>query len=139
MSLRVRLLALRVVHLAEDDPDAHPEEGEDGAHPAGVPLGQVVVHRDDVDALAGEAVEVRGGNAGQGFPFAGLHLRDPPLVEDDGAHELHVEDPLSELPARRLAHQGVCLGEKGIDPLSAAEALAELRGLLREVANPRIP
>ena len=50
--LGVGLLALRVVHLAEDDPDAHPQEPEDGPHPSRVALGQVVVDGDDVHAFA---------------------------------------------------------------------------------------
>ena len=40
--------------------DAKAEKAVDLAHPLAVALGEVVVHRDDVDALAREGVEVGG-------------------------------------------------------------------------------
>ena len=51
-------LALLVVEAVDDDADGQPEEAVDLAHPFGVALGEVVVDGDDVDALAGERVEI---------------------------------------------------------------------------------
>ena len=76
MSRRVRDLALGVVQLVLDDADRHPEEAVDPAHPLGVASRQVVVDRDDVDALAFERVEVRGQRRDERLAFARLHLGD---------------------------------------------------------------
>ncbi len=43
------------VHLGQDRPDLEAQEVVDPAHLLGLELRQVVVHRDDVDALAGDA------------------------------------------------------------------------------------
>src|SRR3712207_8091906 len=43
---------------------------------SGVAPGQVVVNGDDVDALAGEGVEVNGHGSGERLPLASLHLGD---------------------------------------------------------------
>ena len=76
------------------------------AHPLGVAAGEVVVHRDDVDAAAGERVEVRGQRRDQRLAFAGAHLGDAALVEDHAADELHVVVALADHPARGLADEG---------------------------------
>ena len=52
--------ALVVVEVVDDDADGEAEELVDLAHPLGVALGQVVVHRDHVDAVAGQRVQVAG-------------------------------------------------------------------------------
>jgi len=46
------------VHVALNEPRADAQPLEDGRHPLAVAAGQVVVDGDDVDALAGQAVEV---------------------------------------------------------------------------------
>ena len=83
--------------------------------------------------LPGEAVQVGGGNAREGLSFARLHLGDPALVQDDGAHELHVEDALPQLPPRRLAHQRVRFGQERVQRLALRDPAAELVGLRREI------
>ena len=47
---------LAVVDLGDDDADLEPEEPVDLAHPLGVALGEVVVHRDEVHALPASAL-----------------------------------------------------------------------------------
>ena len=76
---------------------------EDGAHPLRVALGQVVVDRDDVDAAAGHRVERGRERRHERLALAGLHLRDPALVEDDAAHQLDVERAHAQLAAADLA------------------------------------
>ena len=53
----------------------------DGAHPLGVALGQIVVHRHQMGALAFQRVQVQGQGSDQRLSLAGLHLRDLALVE----------------------------------------------------------
>ena len=99
-------LALLVVQPVHDHPDRQPEEVVDLAHPFGVALGEVVVHRHHMHPAAAQRVEIHRKRRHQRLAFAGLHLRDPPLVQDHPADELHVEVPLPQRPHRRLTAGG---------------------------------
>ncbi len=87
----VGLAALGIIQIMNNYPHRKAEEAVDLAHPLGVALGEVVVDGDDVDAVAGERVEVAGKGGDEGLAFAGLHLGDLALVEDHAADELDVE------------------------------------------------
>ena len=105
-------LALGVVQIVLDDADGHAEEPVDPAHPLGVAAGQVVVHRDDVDALAGEGVEVGGQRGDQRLAFAGLHLGDLAAMEDHAADQLDVEMPHVQRAAAGFADHGEGFGQQ---------------------------
>ncbi len=81
------LVGLHVLQHA----DREPEEVVDRAHPLGVATREVVVHRDDVDALAGERVERDGERRGQGLALTRLHLGDLARVQHHAADHLNVE------------------------------------------------
>ena len=98
------------------------------AHPLGVALGQVVVDRDDVHALAGERVEVRGQGADQGLALTGLHLGDVAEVQRRAAHDLDVVVALAEHPLGRLADGGERLGQQVVEGLAVGVALLVLVG-----------
>jgi len=102
-------------------------------HPRPVAAGEVVVHRHDVDPPH-EGVEVGGHGRDEGLPFPRLHLRDPPLVEDDRPHHLNVERAEPDRAGGRLAHRGERLGEEIIGGLPRGEAGAELVSLRAEVS-----
>ncbi len=89
-------LALLVVELVHDHADAEAEERVDLAHPLGVALGEVVVHRHDMHALAFEGVEIDRQGGDQRLAFAGLHLGDLALMKHHAALELDVEVTLAE-------------------------------------------
>jgi hypothetical protein len=59
-----------------------------------------------VRAAAGEAVEVERKARDERLALAGLHLGDVALVEDDPAHELHVEHALVRRALAGLADGG---------------------------------
>ena len=101
----------------------------DAAHPLGVEPGQVVVDRDEVDALAAEPVEVDRQRGDEGLALAGLHLGDPAEVQRGAAHQLHVEVALADHPAGRLAGDGERLDQQIVERGAVGEALAELVGL----------
>ena len=82
-------------HIVNNQTHAQPHKPVDLAHPLRVTLGQIVVDGDDVDALALEGVQIGRQNCNQGFAFAGLHLRDTALVQDDAADQL---DPIGPHP-----------------------------------------
>ena len=98
-----------------DDADGQAEELVDAAHPLGVAAGQVVVDGDDVDAAAGEGVEVDGERGHERLPFARLHLGDLAAVQDDAAHELDVEVAHVEHALARLAADREGLGEEVVE------------------------
>ena len=99
------------------------------AHPLGVAAGQVVVDRDDVDALAGERVQVGRQRRDERLAFAGLHLGDAAAVQHHAADELHVEVPHVEHAAAGLADDARRLGQQVVERLALVGALAERRRL----------
>ena len=107
-------------------PTLHPEEAVDLAHPFGVAAGEVVVHRDDVDAVAGERVEIDRQGGDEGLALAGLHLGDLALVQHHPADQLHVEMAQPERAARGLAHHGEGFGQELVERRIGGQALAEL-------------
>jgi hypothetical protein len=108
-------LALLVVQVVLDDADRQAEEAVDAAHPLRVAAGQVVVDRDDVDALALEGVEVGGQRGDERLALAGLHLGDRAVVQHHAADELHVVVPHVQHAAARLADDGEGLGQQVVE------------------------
>ena len=125
-SAGIGLAALHVVEAVDDAADGEAEEAVDLAHPLGVALGEVVVDGDDVDALAGERVEIDRQGRDQGLAFAGLHLGDHAAMQHDAAHQLDVEMALAERALGRLAHRGEGLGQEVVELFAVGEPLLEL-------------
>ena len=121
--------ALVVIQPVDDKADTQAEEAVHLAHPFAVALGKVIVHGDDVDALAGQCVEVGREHSDKRFAFAGLHFGDAPLMQDDAADELHPERAHAEHAPRGLAHGGVGLGQDIVQRLALGKALLEFVGL----------
>ena len=117
--------------------DGEAQEAEEPAHPLAVALGQVVVDGDDVDALAGERVQVGGQGRHEGLALARLHLRDHAAVEDDAADELHVEVPHVEHAAAGLAHDREGLGQQVVEGSAPSRAAAALNSAVLARARRR--
>ncbi len=66
--------ALHVVQIVYDHPHRKSQHLVDRPHPFGVAAGQVIVHRDDVHALAGQCVQIRGQCSDERLAFTRLHL-----------------------------------------------------------------
>ena len=120
--------ALVVGQAVHDDADGQAEELVDAAHPFGVALGEIVVDGDDVDALAGERVEIDGERGDQRLAFAGAHLGDAAIVKHHAADELDVEGPHAEHAARGFAHGGEGRHEEIVERGAVGEIGAELVG-----------
>ena len=150
----VGLAALLVGQVVHDDADGEAQEAVDLAHPLRVALGQVVVHGDDVNAAAGERIQVAGKRGDQRLAFAGLHLGDLAGVQHHAADQLHVEVAHADGAHAGLAHDREGLGQDlverrllgradrvrrirvgGVDLLGARlrDALAELGGLCAQL------
>ena len=99
------------------------------AHPHAVTPGQVVVYGDDVHALSRQGVEIRGQHGHKGLAFAGLHLRDPPLMKHHAADELHPVRAHAQHPVRRLPDGGKGVRQNVLQRLPVGKALLEPRRL----------
>ena len=111
----VGFAALLIGEVVDDDADGESEEAVDLAHPFGVALGEVIVDGDDVDAVAGEGVEVAREGGDEGFAFARLHLGDLALVEGHAADHLDVEVAHADDAAAGLANDGEGFGEELVE------------------------
>ena len=118
-------LRVPVVDLRDDHADVETEESVDLAHPRRVALGEVVVHRHEVDAVARQRVQIGGQRGDEGLALAGLHLGHPAEVQGRAAHDLHVEVALAQRALARFPHGGERLGEQlveEVDPRLAVVA-----------------
>ena len=125
---RIGFLALGIVEAVDDDTGGHAEEAVDLPHPFGVAPGEIVVDGDDVDALAGQRVEVDRQRRHQRLAFAGLHLGDVAFVQHHAADQLHVEMPLAEGALGRLADGGEGRNQNIVERLAVGESFAEFGG-----------
>ena len=103
------------------------------AHPLGLELGQVVVDRDDVDAVAGQRVQVGRQGGDQGLALTGLHLGDVAQVQRGPAHELDVEVPLAQHPAAGLADGRERLRQQRVQRLAVLVPRLEVGGLTAQL------
>ena len=111
----VGLLLVDVVHAGLDRAHGDAEQVVDRLHPVGVAAGQVVVDRDQVDALAahrvavlvarGQRVEHDRQRGREGLALARLHLGDRAVVEDHAADQLDVVVALAERALAGLARE----------------------------------
>ena len=124
----IGFLALGIVEAVDDHAGGQAEEAVDLPHPFGVAPGEVVVDGDDVDALAGQRVEIDRKRRDQRLAFAGLHLGDVAFVQHHAADQLHVEMPLAERALGRLAHGGEGRNQNVVEGLAVGELLAEFGG-----------
>ena len=116
------------IHVVLQAARAHAQKAVDLAHPLAVALGEVVVHGDDVDALAGDGVQVGRERGDEGLPLATFHLGDHAPVQDDAAHELHGEVPHPQRTPGGLPHGGEGLREERVELLSPLVPLPEVLG-----------
>ena len=109
-------------------PAVRPRKLVDAAHPFGVALGEIVVDGDDMDALAGERVEIDGQRRDQRLAFAGAHLGDAAIVQHHAADQLDVEGPHAEHAAGCLADRGEGRNQQIVEIGAVGEILPELLG-----------
>ena len=87
---------------------------------------QIIIHGDQVDAVARQCIEVGGQRGHQGLTLPGAHLCNLALMQHHTADQLHIEVPQPEHPVARFAHHGKSLGQQCVDSLSICQALPEL-------------
>ncbi len=103
--------ALIVVEVVNNHAHTHPQEAVKLAHPLGIALGQVIIHRDHVDAVTGERIQIDRQRGDQRFTFAGLHFRDLAMVQHHAADQLNVKVAHVQDAAAAFAAHGKSLGQ----------------------------
>ena len=119
-----RLAGLRR-NLVNDKTDLETEEAVYLAHPLTVSLGEVVVDGDNVYALAGQCVQISGKGSHKGLAFAGLHLCDTALMQDDTADDLYTVMTHTEYAPCCFTAGGKCLRQKLVERFAVLVALLE--------------
>src|ERR1700733_2050669 len=115
----VGFTALLIVEVVNDDAHAEAEETIQFAHPLGVALGQIVIHRDNMHAASAQGVQINGQSGDQGFSFAGLHFRDLALVQNHATDQLHIEVAHVQNATATFANHGEGFFQKLIeDPVN---------------------
>ena len=125
------------LHIALDVRGVHAQRVVNGEHPLAVAAREVVVHRDHVNALLRERVQVRGERGDEGFAFARHHFGNGTeaglvAVEDGPADDLDVVVAHALVAAGGLAAGGERLDEQVVERFAGLQPIAERRGLLLE-------
>ena len=89
----------------------------------------------EVRAAPREAVEVEREARDERLALAGLHLGDVAFVQDDSAHQLHVEHALTRGALTGLADGRERLEDELVEGLAVLEPLPELGRLALEVGG----
>ena len=118
---------------ARDHADREAEQAVDRAHPLGVALGEVLVDRDDVHALARECVEVHGQRRHQRLALAGAHLGNLAVVQHHAADQLHVERAQAHGAGGGLARGRERLRQDVVEALARDQARAQRVGARPEL------
>ena len=118
--------ALIVVHAVQHYAHGESEEFMYFTHPLGVTLCQIVVDRDDVDALAFQCVQICRQRRHKGLTFTGLHLGNTSLVQDDSSDQLNSVVSHAKRSRCALPHDRICLRQDVIQRLAVFQPLLEL-------------
>ena len=114
--------------VMDDQADRQAEEAVHLAHPLGVALGQIVVDRNDMHALAGQRVQVGRQDGDERLALAGLHFGDASLMQNDAADHLHTVRPHPQHAVSRLAADGERLRQKLVERLALLQTRLEFVG-----------
>ena len=117
--------AFVVSHIAGDAANGHAKAFIDAPHPGGIARRQIIIHRDDMDALAGERVQKHGQCRDKGFALAGFHFGNLSLVERDTAHQLDIVMALPKGALGRFAHTGEGFGKQIVETAAGLEPFAK--------------
>ncbi len=98
------------------------------SHPFGVAVGQIVVHRHHMHAVAAQRVEVGGQRRDQRLAFTGAHFRDLAVVQDHAADQLDIEMAHAQGPLAGLANHGKGFRQECIERLAPHHARLEFIG-----------
>ena len=117
------------IEAASYHPDREAERLVDGPHPCGVAAREVLVDRDDVDAFAGERIQIGGQRRDERLSLTRPHLGDLAVVQHHPAEQLDVEVPQAETPPCRFPDAGESFHEQVVELHPVLESPAEFHRL----------
>ncbi len=126
-------LLLVVPHLRQVDADRQAEETVDPSHPVGIALGEIIVDRHHVHALARQRIEIGGQRGDERLALAGAHFGDLAVVQHDAADQLDVEMAHLQHALGGLADDRERLGKNRVERLAGGDARLERLGLRFQV------
>ena len=121
--------ALVIVQPVQDAANGQPHKTMHLAHFLGLGLCQIVIDCNDMNALAGQRIQIRCNACHQGLTFTGLHLGDSALMQYGGTDQLYRERTLAKHTVSRLPDCCKCLRKNIIQGLAVAQPLPELYSL----------
>ena len=99
-------LAARIIFKpARDTANCHAQKFIDLAHPSRITRRQIIIHRDNVNTVAGQGIQKHRQRGDESFALARLHFGDLPPMQGHAPHQLDVEMALTQCPLGSLAHQ----------------------------------
>ena len=104
----------------------------DFPHPFRVTLGKIVVHRNDMHALARKCVEICGQGRNEGLTFTRTHFCDTALMQANTADDLHAEMAHTEHALCRLAKRSERVEENIVEGFTLGKAVFQDRRLAFE-------
>ena len=103
------------------------------SHPLHIAAGQVVVHRDDVNALALDRIEVRRQRSDERLTFARHHFRDVAFVQDHAAEHLHIVMPQAQETTSTLATNRERFDENILQRFASFQPAAKVDSLVAQL------
>ena len=118
------------VHARQNGAHRQAQKLMDPTHLVRVPLGQIIVDSDHMNAQARQGVEVSGQCGHQCLAFAGSHFGNAPLVQHHAAHQLGGKMLHAQHPAAGLPHNRVGLRQQVIQRFSFRQTAPEFLGFV---------
>ena len=78
-------------HRGQIDANGQSQEVIQLAHPLCITTGQVIVHRNDMNAFPSQRIQIHRQGCGQGLAFACAHFRNLALMQSHTADKLHIK------------------------------------------------
>ncbi len=122
----IGLFTFNIIHAVYNHPHAQTQSAVYGPHPFGVPFGQIVIDRYQVDPPAFQGVEVERQGRCKGFALARFHFSDLSLMKDDPSDKLNVKMSHAQGSDRGFSHGGKSLGKDVVQGFSLVKPLLEL-------------
>ncbi|MNC10300.1 hypothetical protein D3C75_579390 [compost metagenome] len=104
-------LLVLMAHLCQVQAYCHTEEIIYFAHFVTAHGGQIIIDRYQVDAFAGQCIQIQRQSSCLGFTFTGFHFGNPPAVEHHTTDQLHIKVAFAQHPFGGFPDDSKSIGE----------------------------
>ena len=119
-------------HIALNAADGQTKETMNFAHPCRVTRSKVFIDGNNMHALAGECIKIRGQRCNKCFAFARSHFGNSPLMQHDAAYELNIIMPLPDGADGSLANNRKSFRQKLIKRFALRQSFTEFHRLVTQ-------